>query len=273
MNRKKIALGSNQAKRNNEKNEKFDRTVYPDQCVIHLIDIDDSIVETTAEQVTEYITDQVSELWRDLRDGDLIENINVSGDAMSGVYCVSVDTEQTEAEYIVRNGLNIVDLVWTLDRKALPSDFYAITRFPINYYDIDKMIVNNTYALHLSDCKSYWGTERSDEFDVAAEYCDSYYVPLDVPKLKLDRLTEDNVFYSGNSDDSDNYEGCGMYYIVITYKKTNYLIGSLCKTEEEFLDLLDTDYFEFLSDTDNDIDIDILLQSENVDNENVMIIL
>lgn len=184
-----------------------------------------------ADTVDQYITDQIPDMWNDMRAGDLIEDINRSGYRSDGVYAVDIDESQCESLRIIKNGLRIVNL--NAEYGTIPYNFYAITRFTLGYHNYDSLITNNRFVANIKSYspymthKSYWH----------AEPC---YTPFDKTELNFDNLTEDDIFYKiFNFEcfvkcDSVSY----LYYIIVTHKQCNYLIGSHEKSKEKFIHIL-----------------------------------
>jgi hypothetical protein len=118
---------------NNVDNELFNKN----KCVIHLIDYtkeDDEYI--TADDITEYITDQHSELWFMMKQGDLIENISKSGYRSEGRYYVDIEYSQKPHIQLVRNKLIVKELYREHDTYGtLTPYFHTITQFPIHYFD------------------------------------------------------------------------------------------------------------------------------------------
>jgi hypothetical protein len=198
----------------------FDRNKHS-ECVIHLIypdldmvlESDDSEYEIeTANDLSEYISDQIPELWEDLRHGDILEDISRVGDeeeSMRGVYVVT-RSEESDTFNLINHGLRISELEWSSEREewVIPSEFTAITKFPFGYHDHHNMVVNNTYARGYDEPLSEWTTIPCP-------------VPLDLKKLRLDKknLTSDHIFECiGN--------GLTFSYVVLMFRGQNYLIGT-----------------------------------------------
>lgn len=231
---KKISVGSTKIKSTKNKNKKFDRKSH-ECCVIHLIDFDVETIDVEyieASNVENYITDQIPDLWNDMKEGDLIENITESGYRSTGIYCVDKCTDQTEGEKIIKNGLCIVSQECSYDDYGtVPLNFYAITRFPLGYHELafhDKsnIVVNNTYVPEFDKPEAYW-------------HRDPYYAPLDIKKLKLDSLTDDNIFeHKFNFSDKYN-ENKKFYYVIITVKKQNYMLGTFGFEEQDLINMFD----------------------------------
>lgn len=228
----KITIGSTKRKPVN-KIKKFDRKLHK-CCVIHLIELDKEELDleyVEASDVEKYITDQIPDLWNDMKAGDLIENTTESGYRSTGVYCVDFNHKQTEGECLIKNGLCIVEQECSYDDYGtVPLNFYAITRFPLNYHKLgfndnnDNMVVNNTYSPEFYKSSAYWHTEP-------------YYAPLDVKKLKLDSLTDDNIFEHKFSFENAFNKNSKFYYLVITFKKQNYIICTFGSEEQDLIDM------------------------------------
>lgn len=185
-----------------EQNRTFDRDSLS-LCVIHLID-PNSIVNN-AQEMEEYITDQIIEIWNSLRDGDLIEDTNTKQ-----VYAVVQDDLQDDSKFIIKNGIKIIDLNWSDEEQEylVPLEFKVITKFPIGYHDYPNMIVNNTYARMYTEPTSEWNIYPCK-------------VPLDTKRLKLDslNLTNDHIF-------SIRLSNKVFTYIILTFRHIKYMIGT-----------------------------------------------
>lgn len=173
-------------------------------CVIHLIDPIDTENNDEDLDVSAYITDQIPDLWHSLRHGDLIEDVSGSGK----IFAVK-KKKQTDAEYIFGNGFEIVELEKWNDTLVIPHHFYAITRFSPGYHDHSSMVTNNTYAPHYSVSLIEW---------------DSYLVPIDLKKLKLNDLnhTDDVIFEQNIQIGRNRYT---LSYVVLTFRGVNYMIA------------------------------------------------
>jgi hypothetical protein len=190
----------------------FDST----KCVIHLIkykklsyDSDDSDNDNdnaTADAINDFITDQYIDLWKMMKKGDLIEDINQSGYRAQGRYYVDDDPKRKKS--ILKNGLIIRDLYTELDDYgSIPPHFFTITEFPIGYFDEDKIIVNNKFCPKIKK-ESYWHSDVQPCF-------------IDCKRLKLDKLTDDNIFVDYTDDNTND----NMYtYIILRFKKSNFCL-------------------------------------------------
>lgn len=253
-------------------NPKFNRDDH-DCCVLHLVDASSGDDDLEARHIQDYISSQHPELWKEMRAGDMIENISESGYRSQGLYLVDEEAIQTEGEYIIRNGLCIVKQCTDYDDYGtVPRNFYAITRFPIGYYDLyfenlesSPVFVNKKYCD--ADNQAYWHIEPC-------------LMPLDKAKLKLDILTPDEVFEL-------TVNNISLYHTIITYRKTNYLLATESNTVEEHIDTLKSiPYYEFNSLVDderneyskkgdsNKTNAQIIkyLQKENIDPHNAWIL-
>lgn len=185
-----------------EQKQIFDRSIY-NLCVIHLIDSNSIMIDV--QEIEAYITDQFIELWNSLRDGDLIEDVNTNR-----IFAVIQDDQQETSEFIIKNGIKIIDLNWSDEEQEylLPLEFKAITRFPIGYHDYSNMIVNNTYARMYTEPTSEWSVNPCK-------------VPLDIQILKLDplNLMNDQIFSIRLLDKV-------LTYVVLNFRGVKYLIGT-----------------------------------------------
>jgi hypothetical protein len=246
---RKIKVGSN----SDLKKEKFNRDSHS-KCVIHLIDPMEEIED--AEEMSTYITDQMPNLWNSLRHGDLIENVDRISNRFYGV----MRKKQTESEYMVKSGLEIIDADEE-DFGLIPSNFYAITKFPLGYHNHMNMMTNNTYAPHYSESQ----IERDD-----------YFVPLDLKKLHLSDqdLTDDVIFEKVIGFGRGRYR---LSYVVLTFRKLNYMIGTR-GDESDFRDRIRVQYLDakWGADAVDSLSwkkkIFELLQSEDVKIDNLLLI-
>lgn len=209
---KKTKLGNN-----------INRIYNKNQCVIHLIDTkfrsekekeydsDSDDEDKNGEFITKFITDQHPELWDMMKRGDLIEDISVSGYRCDGRYYVETEHSQENHIKIIQNGLIVRDLYRGIDMYGtLPPSFHTITDFPIDYFE--NIITNNTLYPRTKS-ESYWHG-----------LC---LVALDLKKLKLNKLTNDNIFHKKVIKYSDFYKSSYNHfyvYAIVTFKKCNYLI-------------------------------------------------
>lgn len=203
------------------------------KCVLHLIDMslydsysrdsdydEDNMYEPN--QINRMISDQHIELWGMMKRGDLVEDISRSGYRSAGRYIVDEDSdsEKTDPLSIVRHGLIVKNLSFEFDEYGtiLPN-MYTITEFPVGYFD--NIVVNN-YICSNEQSSSYW-------------HCELSPICLDTKKLKLDKLTKDNIFHKickrvivadSQTDVNDHY-----LYIIITYRGINYMLYGLYKDE------------------------------------------
>jgi hypothetical protein len=202
----------------------FDKSV----CVIHLIDM--SHIKTkmefwvrsnpdvtvgmigtkTAKYITDYITDQHAEMWTMMKRGDLVEDISVSGYRSEGRYIVDIDKD-TKDLGVTRNGLIIRDLYRDYDiHGSVYPDMYTITEFRVGYFDNPDI---NDYLCG-PEMKSYW-------------HCELSPIALDTKRLRLDRLTKENVFHANHKlPDTDDSQGADSdyLYVVVKFKGIAYMI-------------------------------------------------
>lgn len=272
-------------KKSNRSTDKIDTAkVFNDtQCVIHLIDLshvkekmefliqadadtsENVIGLKMAKYITGHITDQHAELWNMMKRGDLIEDISSSGYRSVGRYIVDTD-ENTKDLGILRNGLLIRDLYREYNKNGtIYPDMYSITDFPIGYFD---NLVVNSYLCG-PDMKSYW-------------HCELSPIAFNKGKLRLDKLTTDNVFHvKDNLPDIEDSKGAtaDYLYIVIKYKGTSYMIirdysnryfeYDMKKEMRLFLKLFKENTMFERYDHKNDDNIQKIANSEDVSTENV----
>lgn len=177
------------------------------KCVIHIISYgsDNSGSEKKENRllhpINDYITKHYPALWKMIKYGDLIEDIAVSGYRSTGRYIVDKNNKLSDH----KKGLFINQLYTEIDDYGtiLPN-MYTITKFPIGYFD--NLEMNNKMCPYVKKYESYWHSDVSLSF-------------FDVDFLKLNKLTTDNVYVKTLEDSSK------FMYIILTYKKQNYLIG------------------------------------------------
>ena len=210
-----------------------------DKCVIHLInagyycngsdqdsdsdywtcdhkpDQNDHYEKTKEEKVSYCIDKKYPQLWNQMKRGDMVEDVSNSGYRSDGRYIVDSIRSNPDSKTILskRNNLILKDVYREVDDYGtIWPDMHAITEFPIGYFD---QLVVNSLCPGVSEYQSSWHAEKTIE-------------ALDTKKLKLDSLTPNNIFCSTCND--SNY----LIYCVITYKKTNYIIGMLADCDEKF---------------------------------------
>lgn len=230
----------------------FDET----RCVIHLISMDPEDYEDviTGDTVTEFITDQHMTLWKMMKRGDLIENICESGYRSQGRYIVDTEHSQPDHVKLIKNGLIVRDLYTEYDDYgSIPPHFCTITEFPPNYFEQEN-IVTNFLLCPNSTASSYWHSDNSP-------------VAFDKKRLKLDRLTSDNVFVVNDK----------IGYIIIRFKKTNYMICMMNQylTGPELVESLlqrikTNELFDIYKVSDRAIKW--IAEKENVDLKNIILI-
>lgn len=224
-----IKIGS---KMKSIKTKKVDTTKIFDEnkCVLHLIDTseytgyykdelnidDDDDNYVKADIINKIITDQHIELWRMMKRGDLIEDLNQSGYRSNGRYFV--DENKNNSIDIIRYGLIVKDLDVGFDKcRVLPNIINTITDFPPGYFDDINLIVND-HICPGEKSKSNW------RFD----HCEIY---LDTKKLKLNKLNkDDNIFHSTKKILGTEFVKHYLY-IVFTYKKNSYLLYGMYSNE------------------------------------------
>lgn len=222
--RKTFIKKSNRSIRLIDPSKIFDDT----RCVVHLIDLTHikakmefllqanpdttagMIGTKTAKYITNFITDQHAEMWNMMKRGDLVEDVSSSGYRSEGRYIVDTDKDIKDLG-ITRNGLIIKDLYREYDDYGtIHPDMYTITEFPIGYFD---NLVVNSYLCG-PDMKSYW-------------HCELSPISLDTKRLRLNRLTKENVFHVNHKlPDTDDSKGADAdyLYVIIKFKNTNYMI-------------------------------------------------
>jgi hypothetical protein len=143
--------------------------------------------------INSVINSKYDVLWSLMKEGDLVEDLTVSGYRSQGRYIVKKDAE---------NKLYVDGLHTDYDDYGtIPPEFATITKFPLGYFD--ELITNDGFHFK-KEARSYW-------------HSDICYMWLDTKKLKLDKLTHDSV----KIKKCDN-----NYYVhtVVKYNKTNYLL-------------------------------------------------
>ena len=217
-------------KSNRTTNIDTNKIFHENKCVIHLINLEHNknrmdfflknnpdisaktIGKTTATYITNYLSDQHSELWNMMKRGDLIEDISSSGYRSVGRFIVDIDPNNKDLG-ITRNGLIVKDLYREYNScGTIYPDMCIITEFPINYFD--NLVVNSYLCGPMM--KSYW-------------HCDLSSIALDTHRLRLDKLNSNNIFHSNyklpDNDDSVNADA-DYLYIIVKFKKINYMIIS-----------------------------------------------
>jgi hypothetical protein len=271
----------------------FDRDNY-DGCVIHLISHDSNAYDLASDdsntddlasddsntdigdsvKISRYVTDHIPDIWNDLRVGDIVFDLWYDRDTGSwspwdleknqGLYYVESDTNQSDGSALIKNGLRIVQ-----SEHLIPSDFYAVTRFGIGYHDYRNFSRSINYKYISSRSELLDDTDILDSFNSF-----SYRVPLDRKKLKLDSLTEDNVF-----EHKFSFNERVFFYIVITYKDQSYLIGAFEESMQKFIDSLNAEYYsiyygDYLIDifgNDNIKEVNEFIENELVESSRVII--
>jgi hypothetical protein len=270
-NKHEVKINKNQDKKI-DKNSVFSQN----QCVIHLIRTskDDNSLNDEALHETEFIikfiTDNHIELWNMMKRGDLVEDISTSGYRSQGRYIVDKELNQPDHIKLIRNGLTIKDLCSDFDDygSILPN-MYTFTEFPRHYFDDENLLVNNVFYPN-EEIKSYWHWSNS-EYNL---------ICLDVKKLKLNTITDDNVFHFTK----DIVKGKGKYkvhylYVVVTYKKVKYLfiseyseqysVQNIEKITKDFIKKFQETMF---TETDYDNSVKKIAQIENVEFDNIVMI-
>ena len=161
-----IRVGSKKKRGKSDDNSRVDTSKLFDEkkCVIHLIDTsgyknmcdddcdkynnndtkDNEHYQTTKiSNINKIITDQHMELWKMMKRGDLVEDINISGHITNGRFIVDSIIDNTKMD-IIRHGLVIKDLERTFDTKGtILRTMHIITEFPSGYFDDSNLIVND----------------------------------------------------------------------------------------------------------------------------------
>lgn len=218
-----VTVGSHNKNKKINKN-KSKVTIYnKDKCVIHMIDCSmdhyNNEEQDVGEYISDYISDQYPDLWKMMKRGDLVEDINESGYKSQGRYIVDIEHSQKEHVKMIRCGLIITSLYTEYnDYGTIPLNFYTITEFSLWYFDDDNLVVNDTFAKSdNNNFTSYW-------------YCHPACTPisLDHKRLKLDQLTNNNIFTK--TDKEINWKKklkmFDYLYVVLRFKKSNYLFIS-----------------------------------------------
>ncbi len=189
-------------------------------CVLHLVDIETGEYYLSAEELQQYLM-KTKKFWDVIRVGDLVENVAHSGYRSEGLYIIDEDVDN--------DCLKIVDLHTDYDDYGtiLPH-FYAITRFPIGYFDMDysnrehNVIVNN-YFCATGKHGAYW-------------HSGSCLMPLDKETFGIDQLTDEDLL----TIDLDHRQ---IYGIIVEYRNVRYFLTSIYKTTNEFLTYLKEEGF------------------------------
>lgn len=264
----------------NDKTKDIDTVFDKDRCVIHLIDTYPHDIESidsdidTDTFINEYISDQYPKLWKMMKRGDIVEDVSASGYRSQGRYIVDTEHSQKDHMKMIRCGLVVRDLYYDYDDYGtVPFNFYSITEFPLWYFDDENLVVNDT--LCNNTFYSYWHSTPTP-------------IALDHKRLKLDSLSSDNIFsrrvkekkwFNGDSNWFEYYE---YLYIVLTFKKINYLIierfsntkkKSKINSEKKFIEHINYQMLEIVNleqirkEYPNVVEI---ANKENVNNENIL---
>jgi hypothetical protein len=190
------------------------------KCVLHLISIistDDDNDYITVEMIHEKYMNN-DEFWNSLKVGDLIENVEASGYRSEGLYIVD---ENLNTDF--KHRLIITELHTKYDDygTVLPH-FYAITKFPIDYFEMaysDKkhQVLVNT---HFCDGKhlAYWHT-------------DPCIMPIDKEILRINQLKKSGIL-------SIDLGHCKIYGIIVKFQDEQYFLTSYDDTAKDFLSLI-----------------------------------
>ncbi len=183
------------------------------KCVIFMIfyghgesgiysDLDDSDNDESSEKIkspnnpiNDYVTKHYPDLWKMIKYGDLIEDVAVSGYRSQGRYIV----DKNNKKLIIKELYTEID-----DYGSILPSMFTITKFPIGYHD--DLVTNNHFCPDIKTHRSSWHSETSLQF-------------LDTNHLKLNKLTKDNVYIQSIGKDDQ------LVYVILTYKKKNYLVG------------------------------------------------
>ena len=221
-------------------------------------DQDNKKVKPLIHPINDYITKHFNTLWKMVKYGDLIEDVAVSGDRSTGRYIVDKNRHLSDH----KKGLFVNELYTEVDDygSVLPN-MYTITKFPIGYFD--DLVTNNHFCPDVEKYSSYWHSDVSLSF-------------FDIKFLKLNKLTTDNVYVKAINKINT------ISYIVLTYKKTNYLIGLIDYSHrnkmahnekekiKEFIDIFKKHNW-FYSEAIDEHMIK-LAKSENVNDKNIFLI-
>jgi hypothetical protein len=189
------------------------------KCVLHLISIistdDDDYI--TPEMINEKYMDN-DEFWNSLNVGDLIENVEASGYRSEGLYIVD---ENLNTDF--KHRLIITKLHTKYDDygTVLPH-FYAITKFPIDYFEMGYSDKKHQVLVNTHFCNGkhlvYWHIEPC-------------VMPINKEILRINQLKKSDVL-------SIDLGHCKIYGIIVKYQNEQYFLSSYDATAKAFLTLI-----------------------------------
>jgi hypothetical protein len=176
--------------------------------------------------ISDYITDQNPDLWKIMKRGDLIEinghSINEKHRRSDRLYIVDKDPAPRDLG-IIKNGLIIKPLYTDYDQYGtIYPNMFSITEFPLGYFD--KVVINDYLSppsfrsTRDMDPPGQWKNNKSP-------------VCFDVKKLKLNRLSQDNVFITINEIVGKESYQVNYLYVIVKYKTANYMIIRECSNK------------------------------------------
>lgn len=107
-----------------------------------------------------------------MKHGDLIENIDESGNNSGGVYMIFID-----------DGYKIIELDYEYNSYDSPNaQFYVISQFPIDHWNTSNMKANDKYE---KIDKKYWSSKEGFSNMWHYEYPSPYFYVDDFEDLDL----------------------------------------------------------------------------------------
>lgn len=212
-------------------------------------------IQKHLKSIIDYITDQHCELWNMMKRGDLLEDISMSqfnerleslddfsptrgryivemidsidnvvndnddnDDNKNNTLDVKITKNRLTGADVIRNGLTIKYLFVDYGKQKIlchttPINMHTITDFPIGYFDD---VIINDYLCPCESPRTSWGL-------------DCCLISLDVKRLHLNKLTNNNIFHVSTYMDADNNSKSILVdylYIIITFKKIRYMLIS-----------------------------------------------
>lgn len=215
-----------------------DRNRY-DCCVLHVVNISlsDEYKYGLASALQEAMPDN---FWDCAKVGDIVENVFetimlnrsccIGGflfDPDYKLYFVVEDIDLTKDDK--RNGLKLVNESHETINGKLPKHFYAITKYPIGYFN-NTVINTKFYDIVINTQKYHERYFRKIE-DV--------YMPLDKETFGINKLTEQDIL-------EYDIGYIKLYFVICEYNGDKYLFVASDKSRKDCIDnLSDNLYFTF----------------------------
>jgi hypothetical protein len=202
------------------------------KCVLHLIDLnvilENPSTETDySEIISRFISDQHAELWRMMKRGDFLQNIDIISEneftkksclkkkknktkhihELNKRFIIEKNTNELDLD-IIRNGLMLKECyTWYNNQATIYPNVYTITQFPVGYFD--DIVVNNYLCPSINiNTEFFWKPSEKSP------------IVFNVKKLRLNTLNKDNIFTYNTNFEYVIY----CLYIIINYRKTDYMI-------------------------------------------------